>query len=126
MSYTQLTIEERTEIYAMLQRGFSEEKMAFSLKRHPSTLYREVRRNSLGPSYQPQIAHRLYLERRKKRGVILKFRPEIIAWIESGIKKKWSPEQVRGRLFLETGLWVSTEWIYNWILKNKKAGGILW
>lgn len=126
MSYTQLTLEERIEIYSMLQRGFTEERMAVKLQRHRTTLYRELKRNSPYGKYKPNIAQRLSAGRKKGRNIQLKFKPEVIAWIESGIRKKWSPDQVRGRLFLETGLWVSTEWIYAWILKDKKNGGNLW
>jgi len=126
MSYTQLTLADRIEIYSMLQRGSIEEKIALKLRRHRSTIYREMKRNSPYGEYRPHIAQRLSQGRRTTRGVQAKFRPEIIAWIEYGIRKKWSPDQVRGRLFLETGLWVSTEWIYSWILKDKKKGGILW
>lgn len=126
MSYTQLTLENRIEIYSLLQRGFTEERIALKLKRHRSTIYRELKRNSPYQDYRPDVAQQLSQGRRTARGVQAKFRPEIIAWIESGIRKKWSPDQVRGRLFLETGLWVSTEWIYSWILKDKKKGGTLW
>jgi transposase, IS30 family len=126
MSYTQLTIEERTEIYSMLQRGFSEEKIALRLRRHRSTIYRELKRNCPYEKYSPILAQHLSHQRKKRTGYQKKFTPALVRWIESGIKKKWSPDQVRGRLFLEAGVWVSTEWIYSHIKKDRNRGGTLW
>ena len=45
MSYIQLTYEERVTLSALCQQGFSVRAIARILKRHPSTLYRELDRN---------------------------------------------------------------------------------
>ena len=46
MSYNHLTIEERACIYQFLNLGMSIRKIAQALKRSPSTISREIKRNS--------------------------------------------------------------------------------
>ncbi|WP_412458516.1 helix-turn-helix domain-containing protein [Peptoniphilus asaccharolyticus] len=46
MSYNHLTIEERSCIYQFLNLGMSIRKIAQALKRSPSTISREIKRNS--------------------------------------------------------------------------------
>lgn len=47
MSYNHLTIEERSCIYQFLTLGMSIRKIAQALKRSPSTISREIKRNLL-------------------------------------------------------------------------------
>ena len=56
---TQLTQEERHQIEALLKRGHHQSKIAVVLKRHKSTISREVRRNRGLRSYRPQQAQHL-------------------------------------------------------------------
>jgi IS30 family transposase len=51
--------------------------------------------------------------------------PEIVARIKMDLEKKWSPEQISGRLRLEKK-YISHERIYQHIWDDKKAGGTLY
>ena len=61
--YHHLTIVERELLYAFLQKGLSLRNIAQRLKRSPSTISRELRRN---PEYLPIQAQRNYVQRRKR------------------------------------------------------------
>ena len=65
--YTQLTQEERYQIAALLQAGRQHREIAAVLKRHKSTISREVRRNRGLRGYRPKQAQRLALVRREAR-----------------------------------------------------------
>ena len=64
MTYTQLTQEERYQIYALLKAGHNQTDIAMILNRHKSTIHREIRRNTGLRGYRPQQAQRLTHERR--------------------------------------------------------------
>ena len=73
MSYNHLTIEERSCIYQFLNLGMSIRKIAQALKRSPSTISREIKRNSSKikssrrsyTKYFPIKANDRYRDRRK-------------------------------------------------------------
>ncbi|WP_265597260.1 helix-turn-helix domain-containing protein, partial [Acinetobacter baumannii] len=46
--------------------GFSARKFAELIKRHPSTIYRELKRNSINDVYQAQYASDNTFERRRR------------------------------------------------------------
>ena len=51
-SYKQLDILERQRIYFLRKQGFSLRKIAEDLSRSPSTILREIKRNSGGRGYR--------------------------------------------------------------------------
>ena len=108
--YTQLTQEERYQIAALLQAGRQHREIAVVLKRHKSTISREVRRNRGLRGYRPKQAQHRALARRETKA-----KPRIApgTWerVESLLCKEWSPEQVSDWLPMEQGLQVSHEWI---------------
>ncbi len=124
-TYTQLTEQERYQIYALKQAGQSDSRIAVFLGRHKSTISRELERNSRGGEYQPEQAHHLTLERRRA-----KIRPRFggSVWIQVTLllQMDWSPQQISGRLKLEQGISVSHEYIYQYIYANKRSGGDLY
>ncbi len=67
MSYTQLTQEQRYQIYALLKTAHSQTIIATVIGVHKSTISRELRRNRGQRGYRPQQAHRSAKERRKRR-----------------------------------------------------------
>jgi IS30 family transposase len=123
--YTQLTQEQRYQIYAFMKAGFSQKETAHEIGVHPSTVSREIRRNRGQKGYRPGQAQLKTVERRLQRS-----RPRISleAWnlIDSLILKDWSPEQISGRLFLEQGFSISHEWIYLHIYRDQQQGGSLY
>jgi IS30 family transposase len=126
--YTQLQVEERKRIYVLLQQGLSLPAIAFALGRHRSTLYREKRRNRLTAEhlYQPVTANAMARRRREDRPLISRFPEEVRTWIKEKLNLQWSPEQISGRLLSEKNINVSHEWIYQFILKDRSCGGLLY
>jgi len=121
--YTQLTQEQRYQISVLLKANHTQSEIARLIHVHKSTISREIRRNRGQRGYRPKQAHQFALSRRSKT----KTRINDFTWmlVKSMIKRDNSPEQVSGRLRLVYGLTVSHEWIYQYILKDKHAGGNL-
>ncbi len=90
---------------------------------HKSTISRKLRRNHGMKGYRPKQAHQFSLNRRKTA----KCRIKTSTWtlIETLLRKDGSPEQVSGWLKGNYGLQISHEWIYQYILMDKQAGGDL-
>ena len=124
-TYTQLTREERYQIYALKQAGHNQCEIAVMLGRHRSTISRELDRNRGMRGYRPRQAHRLALERRKAKVRPL-FGGSIWAKVELLMQMDWSPEQISGRLRAEEGIRISHEHIYQYIYADKRAGGELY
>ena len=123
MSYNQLTQEQRYQIYALLKIGHNQTEIAAVIGTHKSTVSRELRRNKGLRGYRPKQAHNKALQRRNhSRKRIL---PEAWELIETKLRLEWSPEQVSGWLDRHYGIQVSHEWIYQYILADKQAGGDL-
>ena len=122
-TYTQLTQEQRYQIYALLKAGHNQTEIAHLISVHKSTVSRELRRNRGLKGYRPKQAHQFALNRREKA----RYRIDASTWtlIEMLIRQEWSPEQVSGWLNQNYGLQISHEWIYQYILTDKHAGGDL-
>ena len=58
-SYSQLTEDQRYQIYEARTQGLSQTEIAESLGIHKSTVSRELKRNSGLRGYRPQQAHQL-------------------------------------------------------------------
>ncbi len=127
--YRQLTDEDRIEIYAMKQAGKQQNEIADELGVHPSTVSRELDRNTGLRGYRPKQAHQKTLHRRFTARKAVKMTPETINHIESKLAKEHSPEQIAERMKLDLG-WqgptVSHERIYQHIWKDKANGGTLY
>jgi IS30 family transposase len=95
-----LTAEEREVISKMLHAGSTQAAIAKELKRDPSTIYRERRRNGLGGTYVAVKAQAFAVRRhREARARSRKLnRPELREYVYAKLKLYWSPEQVSGRL----------------------------
>ena len=125
MSYTQLTREQRYQIYALLKGGHNQTQIAAIVTCHKSTISRELRRNRGHKGYRPLQAQQLSYGRRYKS------HPQRIGaqtWlqVELWLLQQWSPEQIAGRLKWEQKATVSHEWIYHYIYADKKRGGYLY
>jgi transposase, IS30 family len=124
MSYTQLTREQRYQIYALKKAGHSQTATAAIVGVHKATVSRELRRNRGRRSYRPALAHELAAARRRATHC-----PRITeatwAVVESRLRLEWSPEQVAGRLKLEGRPAVSHERIYQHVSADQREGGTL-
>ena len=127
--YRQLTEEDRIEIYAMKQAGKKQNKIASALGVHPSTVSREIARNTGRRGYRPKQAQQKTLHRRFTARKAVKMTPETIDYIESKLNEQHSPEQIAERMKLDSG-WhgptVSHERIYQHIWQDKAHGGMLY
>ncbi len=122
-TYTQLTHEQRYQIYSLLKAGHNQTEIANNIRVHKSTISRELRRNRGLKGYRPKQAHELALSRRNKAKLLID--ASTWAWIETLIRFDLSPEQVSDWLQGNFGLHISHEWIYQYILTDKRAGGDL-
>ena len=124
MSYTQLTHEERYQIYALKKTGQNQAQIAEVLGRNPATISRELSRNRGLKGYRPKQAHSRALSRRREKSQP-RISRQVRQLVEALIRDKWSPEQVAGRVQREQGVSVSHEWIYRYIYADKRSGGDL-
>jgi len=114
--YAQITIEERCEIARLRTAGHSIRQVAAAVDRAPSTIARELKRNSSGRSgYQPKYADHQSSARRWS-GSKLDRDSNLRELVLLRLAQGWSPEQVAGRLRREVGRCViSHETIYRFI-----------
>jgi len=119
--YTQLSLEERCSIARLREAGQSIRQIAAALDRQPSTIARELKRNTgskIGyrPAYaQAQTSARRWSGSRLERDDDL--RQAILDRLATG----WSPEQIAGRLEREAGHKViSHESIYRFVYAQLK------
>lgn len=123
--YKHLTEQDRIFLRIMLEKHYSKSKIARILKVDPSTIYREVKRNSLThwhsghKFYWSHSAQEKYLKRRK-RGLKLEKDSNLQDFVHSKLKSGWSPYQIEGRLKLENDgkCLISHESVYHYIYSD--------
>ena len=124
--YHQLNQEQRYQIEALIKAGTSKTVIANIIGVDKSTVYREVKRNSVSmakqPVYKAATAHNFAC----KRTYVPKLRagadPAIIRRIRWLIVQHWSPEQIWGTCRRRGIEMLSVESIYLWIYAQKKKG----
>ena len=125
MTYTQLTREQRYQIYALMKAGLCQTEIAKVIGVHKSTISRERRRNRGLRGYRPKQAHH-FAEIRRAKTARARISPDTWILIEHLLQDDWSPEQISGWLVSELQITVSHESIYQFILKDKRLGGNLY
>ena len=124
--YHHLAQDERCQIYALKKSGFSNSRIAIELDRSRSTIWREIKRNSGMRGYRHQQAQSRTYERRKSASSVPgKMTPDLCAVIDKEPGKGWSPEQISGRMRLDSCP-VGRQSIYNYVHTDRKTGGNLW
>jgi len=126
MSYHQLTLEERYQIYASLKAGFNQSQIAREIGVAKSTISRELRRNRGGRGYRPKQAHQFAQARCQAKPNATTIKPETWQIIESLIRQDFSPEQVSGYLTAQGQPCASHERIYQHTYSDKQQGGSLY
>lgn len=126
--YKHLAYEQRCQIHALLKRNTSKSRIAVIVGVHPTTITREIKRNSGRRGYRYKQAQSKTIERRLKANMRLrKLTLEVTLYVEEKLCKfQWSPEQIAGRLKLKYGIKISHELIYRYIWNDKKDGGLLY
>ena len=94
-----LSFAEREEVFAGICRGESDSEIARSLGRHRSTIGREIGRCGGRQRYRPLRAERIAgrLARRPK-ATKLAGCPRLLAAVQEGLGRCWSPQQISQRL----------------------------
>lgn len=113
MNYKQLTSEQRSQIFALLQRKTPRKEIAQIVGCSEATISRELRRNSTEKgNYLWNKAHAKAMARRKRTTSNKKL-DDILVWrIKELIREDWSPEEIKGVLGKEN-ITVSIQTIYN-------------
>jgi IS30 family transposase len=119
MNYNQLTESERYQIYALKKAGHPQNEIARLLKRSPSTISRELRRNRGLRGYRPGQAQRLSDARRKEACKACKLTDEVKASIKLLIRKELSPQQVVEYLARHKGVSLHHETVYQLVYRDK-------
>ena len=125
ISYKQLTHDERYAIYGLCKAGFTKKDIANELKRHPSTIGREMKRNSGGRGYRPKQAQAKAVTRREKAFKSCTFTLALQMMVTKKLEDQWSPDQISGWLQRHKNISLSHEWIYHFILIDKQNNGSL-
>ena len=91
--YTQLTREERYQIYALKTAGQSKAQIAKVIGRHKSTIGREMARNCGLRGYRPKQADILARNRRQEKPT-RRISCESWSRVDLLLLEYWSPEQI--------------------------------
>ena len=119
--YKQLQAEERMTLSSLHQQGWSLRAMGRLMGRSPSTLCRELRRNSSDGGYASSSAHHAYLKRRIDARPLPKLHADGALWqtVCTLLSWCWSPQQIAStlrRMHPDEPAWhVSHETIYDTI-----------
>jgi transposase, IS30 family len=94
-----LSFEDRVEIGLGIARGESNSEIARRLGRHRSTIGREIGRCQHRGRYRPWTAQRRAdREARRPKSTKLARSPRLLAEVEAGLLKRWSPQQISAKL----------------------------
>ena len=122
-----LSLIEREQLQDLRRSGLSIRQIAAEMGRAPSTISRELQRNTASSrGYMPHTAHRLSVRRRARpRQPKLVANAELRNYVQAKLKKKWSPQQISNRLIKEfpaaPEMRVSTETIYQAIYVHARG-----
>lgn len=144
-SHPRLSLEDREEIAALVQREVSKREIARHLGRAPSTISRELDRNCarryrtraqlagragpartrLHPYRASNAQHHAEQRARRPKPLKLDTNPQLRASVEAKLRRKHSPEQISRELREEfpqnPEMWVSDETIYKAIFVQGKG-----
>lgn len=125
--YKHLISEQRYTISVLLQKGTKKKDIAKALNVSPSTITRELKRNSgmrERYNWETAQANAVRTKRHKpgNRSISANVRSEAIRLL---VTEQWSPEQISAALAQE-GTQISHETIYRIIRKDKSEGGDLY
>ena len=124
MPYTRLTRDDRHTIDTLRSQGLGVREIAAEMHRSPSTISRELKRNSSNGHYCFVQADAKSLSRRPEP--IRLYTSEVWNKVEDKLKVDWSPEQITGSLRALGEKVPSHETIYQHILTDKENGGELY
>jgi len=121
----QITLSEREQIAHFRSQGLSRAQIAERLGRHPTTIGRELTRNSESGTYGASSAQQKARARRQRRPRKLDD-PRLNEYVRAGLARCWSPEQIAGRsprvFRRQRRRRLSHTTIYRWIADSPDRG----
>ncbi|MEO8401009.1 MAG: hypothetical protein ABI597_04325 [Gammaproteobacteria bacterium] len=123
----------RCKILAFWKAGYKQADIAKEIGLRQSTISRELSRHiifvrtQLGswqykPDYAQAFADQKHREKKKK----VKLTNEAKSFIREKLQQKWNPDQISGYAKKHQLFSIGKEWIYQFILRDKKKGGKLY
>ncbi|EGQ11363.1 IS30 family transposase, partial [Prevotella nigrescens] len=125
--YKQLTSEQRYTISVLLQNRTKQKEIAKAINVSPSTVSREIRRNSGARGrYNWETAQANAVQTKRKQPGNHSISKDVMEEAKHLlVTEQWSPEQISGVL-AKDGKYISHETIYRMIRKDKAEGGTLY
>jgi IS30 family transposase len=126
--FKHLTQEQRYHIEAYKKAGYGNSDIAKDLGVHPSTIGRELKRNSspIRQRYGAKVAQEISSLRKSVNSKAnKKLKNELEALVIQYIKIDWSPEQVSATLWIKHSFTLSFVRIYQYIESDRQKGGVL-
>ena len=125
--YKQLTSEQRYTISVLLQNRTKQKEIAKAINVSPSTVSREIRRNSgVRGRYNWETAQANAVQTKRRKPGNHSIDKEVMEEAKHLlVTEQWSPEQISGVL-AKDGKYISHETIYRMIRKDKAEGGTLY
>ncbi|HLB60305.1 MAG TPA: IS30 family transposase [Patescibacteria group bacterium] len=124
--YIKLTKEERDLLAIWKAQGVSNKVCARRLRRTPSTIGRELKRNRWRDHYVAIHAQSLADERQQKsaHGKKPLKNAQVYSYVTDKLRDSWSPDQIAGRLKgnhpYNSSWWITAETIYRWIYQPEQ------
>jgi IS30 family transposase len=118
-------MKQRYEIELLRNQNYSMTKIAEIIGKNKSTISREIKRNSdqRNGVYKSELAQKKALERHKTKHKKISFTDSVKKYVLDKLSEDYSPEQIVGTAQNKGIACVSVERIYQFIWKDKKAGG---
>ena len=125
--YKQLTSEQRYTISVLLQNRTKQKEIAKAINVSPSTVSREIRRNSgVRGRYNWETAQANAVQTKRRKPGNHSIDKDVMEEARHLlVTEQWSPEQISGVL-AKDGKYISHETIYRMIRKDKAEGGTLY
>lgn len=129
MGHHQLTQTHREILASLIAGNLSIRRIAGILGYAPSSISRELKRNSgKDGKYQADMAQRKAVWRNTKDKKASRRTPELVAYVQEKLRERWSPEQIAGRLRLQAACLnlplISFKTIYRWIQKDSDSSKV--
>lgn len=121
MVYTHMGKGERLELSLLLSKEYSLRAIAKVLGRNHSSLSRELRKNTVNRSYDPQKANTKAQVRRAKskyQGMKVRETKGLEEYVAEKMERGWSPELIAGRWSRKRGLTLKADTVYKYLYSS--------
>lgn len=126
MGHKEIDLHERRQIEQLLRAKATVMQIATKLRRHRSSIYRELKRNHFEDDELPHlngyyglVAQQKAEERRHRRRKLIRL-PHLLNAVLEGFEAGWSPEQIAGRMRHKgAGMSVCHETIYAYVYSRE-------